>query len=169
MREYLHGHVKEAYVDPSSIRRDDVPRLAKGKVCGSLREFAKFASGRIMQVELISSAMMSSSETSTATEMLSSRASSPFGNRQHGIARSPPDWRRIVASARSVSVATCSRTGCNLARLSCDCMRKCGCPKLIYLMLITTRPSQCRGRSRMQSGKRSLLSISSLGVQRTSA
>ena len=41
--EFLHGQVKEAYEDLHSLRVLDVPKLPKGKVCGSAREFTKFA------------------------------------------------------------------------------------------------------------------------------
>ena len=43
LAEYLHGEVKEAYIDPSVLRVQDEPKLPKGKVCGSKREFVKFA------------------------------------------------------------------------------------------------------------------------------
>ena len=43
LAEFLHGEVKQAYLDPSVLRVQDEPRLPKGKVCGSKREFAKFA------------------------------------------------------------------------------------------------------------------------------
>ena len=42
-QEDLHGHPHEAYEDPQSLRALDVPKLPKGKVCGSAREFTKFA------------------------------------------------------------------------------------------------------------------------------
>ena len=41
--EFLHGEAKEAYEDPSILRISDEPKLPKGKVCGSIAEFAKFA------------------------------------------------------------------------------------------------------------------------------
>ena len=38
LAEFLHGEVKQAYLDPSVLRVQDEPRLPKGKVCGSKRE-----------------------------------------------------------------------------------------------------------------------------------
>ena len=43
MEEFLHGEMKEAYDDPSSLRVPDEPRLPKGKFCGSMKEFTSFA------------------------------------------------------------------------------------------------------------------------------
>ena len=39
----LHGDMKEAYLDPSSLRLPDPPSLPKGKICGSRPEFTRFA------------------------------------------------------------------------------------------------------------------------------
>ena len=36
LAEYLHGEVKEAYIDPSVLRVQDEPKLPKGKVCASV-------------------------------------------------------------------------------------------------------------------------------------
>ena len=41
--EFLHGEMKEAYEDPRSLRVPDEPKLPKGKVCGSIKEFTSFA------------------------------------------------------------------------------------------------------------------------------
>ena len=39
----MHSDVKEAYIDPSTLRVDDPPALPKGKICGRISEFTKFA------------------------------------------------------------------------------------------------------------------------------
>ena len=41
--EFLHGSVKEAYEDPHTLRVPDVPKLPRGKICGRMQEFTKFA------------------------------------------------------------------------------------------------------------------------------
>ena len=41
--DYLHGDLKEAYTDPATLRVSDWPKLLKGKVCGRMSEFTKFA------------------------------------------------------------------------------------------------------------------------------
>ena len=41
--EYLHGDMKTAYEDPSTIRVPDPPALPQGKICGGKQEFTKFA------------------------------------------------------------------------------------------------------------------------------
>ena len=43
LAEYLHGDMKRAYLDPALLRVDDPPALPKGKVCGRMSEFTKFA------------------------------------------------------------------------------------------------------------------------------
>ena len=43
LAEYLHGDLKEAYINPSTLRVDDPPALPKGKICGRISEFTKFA------------------------------------------------------------------------------------------------------------------------------
>ena len=41
--EFLHGDLKDAYIDPRTLRVDDPPAVPKGKVCGRMSEFTKFA------------------------------------------------------------------------------------------------------------------------------
>ena len=43
LADYLHGELKDAYEDPTTLRVADWPKLPKGKVCGRMSEFTKFA------------------------------------------------------------------------------------------------------------------------------
>ena len=54
LADYLHGDLKTAYIDPSTLRVADPPALPKGKICGRMSEFTKFAqrADRAQGVEL---------------------------------------------------------------------------------------------------------------------
>ena len=43
LADYLHGELKEAYEDPTTLRVSDWPELPKGKVCGRMSEFTQLA------------------------------------------------------------------------------------------------------------------------------
>jgi len=137
LAEYLHGDLKEAYIDPSTLRVDDPPALPKGKICGRISEFTKFAqrADRADGVEIFGT--MNWNEMLTEMGMSSWRVSFPCGSQRRGIGRSLRGSRITCSKDAWALAASCSRTGCFLVRFSCVTTRRRGCRGKIFQMLTT--------------------------------
>ena len=143
LADHLHVDLREAYVDPATLRVADPPALPVGKVCGRMSEFTTFAqrADRAGGVELFG--MMNWSVTKMV--MLSSWASSLYGNRRRGTARSLHDLRSVCRSDRLELVAICSHMGLCSARFNCGSMKKLECRARTYPTHITTAVRLCCG------------------------